>query len=85
MRVSGETSAYIRGDALSFNFCSKCGSVTHWRGLKANDQCRRRMAVNLRMADNPGLIAEVPIDHFDGLEKWEDLPRDGRCIKDMWF
>lgn len=25
------------------------------------------------------------IDHFDGLDKFDDLPRDGRCIKDMWF
>jgi hypothetical protein len=33
----------------------------------------------------PGPIAGVPIDHFDGLDKWEDLPRDDRCIKDMWF
>lgn len=33
----------------------------------------------------PGPIARIPIDHFDGLDKWEDLPRDDRCIKDMWF
>ena len=47
-------------------------------------QGRRRIAVNLRMAE-PGPIAHVPIDHFDGLDTWEDLPPDGRCIKDMWF
>jgi hypothetical protein len=25
------------------------------------------------------------IYHFDGLDKFDDLPRDGRCVKDMWF
>lgn len=84
IHVSGPTTAYIRGDSLSFNFCAACGCVTHWRSLQPDAQGRRRIAVNLRMTE-PGAIAHVPIDHFDGLENWEDLPRDGRCIKDMWF
>jgi hypothetical protein len=84
IRITGHTTPYIRGDSLSFNFCATCGGVTHWRGLQANEQGRRRVAVNLRMTE-PGPIADVPIDHFDGLEKWEDLPRDGRCIRDLWF
>ena len=29
--------------------------------------------------------AQLPIDHFDGLDRWEDLPRDGRCVSDLWF
>ena len=40
--------------------------------------------MNLRMTE-PDPIAQVRVDHFDGLEKWEDLPSDGKCIKDMWF
>lgn len=84
IRISGETTAYIRGGSLSFHFCAKCGGVTHWRGLDLDEQGRRRSAVNLRMAE-PGPIAHIPIDHFDGLDSWDDLPRDGRCIKDMWF
>jgi hypothetical protein len=82
--VSGQTTAYIRGKSLSFNFCLRCGGVTHWQSLQASAEGRRRIAVNLRMTE-PGPIEKLPIDHFDGLEKWEDLPRDGRCIKDMWF
>ncbi len=35
--------------------------------------------------DGPGFIGHLPIDHLDGLDKWEDLPRDGRCVRDMWF
>jgi hypothetical protein len=42
------------------------------------------MAVNLRLTE-PEPIAHLPIDHFDGLDKWEDLPPDGRCIRDLWF
>ena len=84
IRVEGPTIAYIRGNSLSFNFCGQCGGVTHWRALAANAEGRRRIAVNLRMSE-PGPIAQVPIDHFDGLEKWEDLPGDGTCVKNLWF
>ena len=44
---------------------------------------RTRMAVNLRMAE-PGQVAQIPIDHFDGLDTWDELPADGRCIKDLF-
>ncbi len=84
IRIQGETTTYIRGKSLSFNFCGTCGCVTHWRALKSTTEGRRRIAVNLRMTD-PNAIAQLPIDHFDGLDKWEDLPRDGRCVKDLWF
>lgn len=84
IRVSGTTSAYIRGSWVEFHFCPKCGCVTHWRGQKVDEDGRRRIAVNLRMTE-PGPIARVPIRHFDGLETWEDLPEDGRCVGDYWF
>lgn len=84
IHVAGEAVAYQRGASLTFNFCAGCGCVTHWRGLQLDEQGRRRIAVNLRMAE-PGTIAALPIDHFDGLETWEDLPRDGRCVQDLWF
>jgi hypothetical protein len=47
IRVTGETTAYIRGGSLSFHFCPKCGGVTHWCGLELDEQGRRRSAVNL--------------------------------------
>lgn len=87
IRVHGQTTAYARNateHSLSFDFCPRCGCVMHWRALKPDAEGRRRMAVNLRMTD-PAPIAELPVDHFDGLEGWEDLPRDGRCIRDLWF
>ena len=41
------------------------------------------MAVNIRLAE-PKAVADLPIDHFDGLDSFEDLPGDGRCVRDMW-
>lgn len=82
--ATGPTQAYVRGDSLGFHFCPRCGCVAFWRALALDDQGRRRLAVNLRLAE-PDRVAPLPIDHFDGLDRWEDLPRDGRCIRDVWF
>ena len=86
--ISGRTAAYVRrgkaDPALEIRFCPTCGCVICWRGLRLEAQGRRRIAVNLRLAD-PDAVAEVPIDHFDGLGAFEDLPRDGRCVRDLWF
>ena len=84
VHVSGETRAYIRGKALSFHFCPNCGCVVSWLGSRLEEDGRRRMAVNLRLTE-PGPVAHLPIDHFDGLDSFDDLPRDGRCVSDMWF
>ncbi|WP_072389424.1 GFA family protein [Hyphomicrobium sp. CS1BSMeth3] len=84
IRVFGPTKAYVRGRSLEFHFCPECGCVAFWRGRGLDEQGRRRIAVNLRLTE-PGPIANVVIDHFDGLGSFDDLPRDGRCIKDMWF
>ena len=85
IKVSGPTKAYVRGKALEFHFCATCGCIAFWRGLRLDGQSRRRIAVNLRLADDPAAIARIPIDHFDGFDKFEDLPRDGRCVADYWF
>lgn len=84
IRVNGETRAYVRGQSLGFHFCSGCGCVAYWRSLEAGDDGRRRIAVNVRLTE-PGPIEHVPIDHFDGLDTFDDLPRDGRTVKDLWF
>jgi hypothetical protein len=34
---------------------------------------------------SPGRSLTFPIDHFDDLDTFNDLPRDGRCVADMWF
>ncbi len=82
--VAGPTSAYVRGKAIEFHFCRTCGCIGFWRGQALDADGRRRIAVNLRLSE-PGPIAKVPIDHFDGLDTFDDLPRDGRCVGDYWF
>jgi hypothetical protein len=84
IRVSGTTKPFVRGKALEFHFCPSCGCVAFWRGLQLDEQGRRRIAVNLRLAE-PERVATIPIDHFDGLDSFDDLPRDGRCVADYWF
>lgn len=83
--ATGPTTAYTRGEAhLAFHFCAACGCVAYWRSLSVGADGRRRMAVNIRLTE-PELVAHLPIDHFDGLDTFTDLPRDGRTVRDMWF
>jgi hypothetical protein len=84
VHVQGITSIYIRGKAIEFHFCPKCGCVSHWRSQNPGDDGRHRLAVNVRLAE-PETVSMIPIDHFDGLDTFEDLPRDGRCVFDYWF
>ena len=84
IHVTGPTKAYVRGRAIEFHFCPHCGCMAFWKGLRLEEDGRRRIAVNLRLA-NPGAVAAIPIDHFDGLDTFDDLPRDGRCVSDYWF
>jgi len=84
IHISGPTQAYVRGKALGFHFCPTCGCVAYWRALEPNKEGKRRIAVNLRLAE-PETVAHIPIDYFDGLESFDDLPRDGKCVKDYWF
>jgi hypothetical protein len=84
IKVSGPTSVYVRGPNLAFHFCPDCACVAYWRSLAPGQDGRRRIAVNLRLAE-PEAVSAALIDHFDGLDSFEDLPRDGRCVRDMWF
>ncbi|NEK33426.1 GFA family protein [Rhizobium leguminosarum] len=86
--LTGETASYTRGDSdepsLEILFCPSCACVSSWRGLRLPKDGRRRMAVNMRLAP-PDLVQHLPIDHFDGLGTFEDLPSKGRCVRDLWF
>jgi hypothetical protein len=84
IHTRGTTQAYVRGEHIEFHFCPVCGNVAWWRGRQTDAQGRRRIAVNLRLAE-PEAVAAIPIDHFDGLVTFEDLPRDGKCVSDYWF
>lgn len=85
--VTGPAGRYTRvgkaDPALEILFCPVCAGVLAWRGLRLEADGRRRMAVNLRLAE-PDPVAALPIDHFDGLDSFEDLPPSGRCVRDLW-
>ncbi len=68
---------------LENHFCSTCGNLVCWRGLEPEADGRRRMAVNIRLAE-PEAVTHLPIRPFDGLQTFEDLPSDGRCVRDLW-
>jgi hypothetical protein len=82
--TSGVTQTYVRGPNLEYHFCPTCAGVAFWKLLRTTDEGKRPMAVNLRMSE-PAEIEHLPIDHFEGLDSFTDLPRDGRCVRDMWF
>ena len=88
IRISGPTASYARAGkadpALAIHFCATCGCVICWRGLRLHDDGRRRIAINIRLAE-PAAVADLAIDHFDGLDTFDDLPPDGRCVRDLWF
>jgi hypothetical protein len=84
VRVSGATRAYARGSAIDFHFCPACGCVVFYRAKKPDADGRQKIAVNVRLSE-PAAVADIPIDHFDGLDKFDDLPRDGKCVRDYWF
>ena len=69
---------------IDFCFCARCGCVSHWRGRAPDGDGRTRIAVNLRLAE-PETVAAIPLQQFDGLVSFDDLPRDGRCVADLWF
>lgn len=83
--ATGPSTVYSRGATIGFHFCPTCGCLAYYRGLKTDDQGRRKVAVNLRMIEDASTVAQLPIRQFDGLDSFDDLPRDERCVADMWF
>jgi hypothetical protein len=85
--IIGQTSSFRRigkeDPALEILFCPTCAAVLAWRGLRLEEDSRRRMAVNVRLADLEE-VADLPIDHFDGAVTFEDLPSSGKIVRDLW-
>jgi hypothetical protein len=85
IRVAGQTCAYVRGDAIEFHFCPTCGNLAFWRGQRDMPDGRRRIAVNLRLAESADAVADIPVEHLDGLVTFEPLAADGRHVRDYWI
>ena len=89
IRLKGPVSSYARGDQetpahLEVVFCPACAGVLAWRGLSLDGKGRRRMAVNVRMAE-PEAVATLAVEHLDGLLSWTSVASDARCVRDLWF
>lgn len=86
--VTGATASFRRpgktDPALEIVFCAACAGVLAWRGLRLEEDGRRRMAVNVRLA-SVDEVGHLPIDHFDGFDTFDDLPSDGKTVRDLWF
>jgi hypothetical protein len=85
--IVGQTSSFRRAGtadpSLEIVFCPSCAGVLAWRGLRLENDGRRRMAVNVRLADLDS-VADLSIDHFDGLDTFEDLPSGGQTVRNVW-
>jgi len=67
--AEGATIAYARGErSLAFHSCATCGATTHWASL-----IDEKVAVNLRLADDPSVLEGIPVRHFDGADTWRFL------------
>ena len=84
----GETQTYTRPGkaepALEIHFCAACAGVIGYRSLQLEEDGSRKIAINVRLAP-PESVLNVPIERFDGLDSFEDLPHDGRLVRDVWF
>jgi hypothetical protein len=88
IKVTGPSVVYTRKDLakpeIEIHFCPTCGCVVCWRGLTLEGDGRRRIAVNVRLAE-PEPVAHLPLERFDGLRTFKDLGRDGRDVAHVWF
>jgi hypothetical protein len=86
-QIFGMTTSYSRigktDPALENLFCPTCGCVVAYRGLRTEANGKFRVVVNVRMAELEK-VASLTIDHFDGYDSFEDLPSDGKCVRDLW-
>lgn len=84
--TSGETKIYsYRNQVSNYHFCVKCGGLSHYIVNKKDEHGKTKIAVNMRLAADPQKIMNARIDHFDGFDTFEDMPSDGKTIKDLWY
>ncbi len=84
--TSGDTKSYTRDrQVLEFHFCINCGCLAYYLARSKDSEGRLKIAVNLRMVDDPGAIMNLEVEHFDGLNKFDDEPKDGRQVRDLWY
>ena len=81
VKTTGQTKTYSWSDYLEYHYCPRCACIAFWRAQNEDDEGKRRIAVNLRLAE-PDTVANIPIKRFDGLDTFKALPEDKRCVAD---
>ena len=83
-QLTGDSRIYMTVEAgLEFHFCPGCGCVAAWRARYPKPDGRRRLALNLRLAEDQDIIRPIPVNRFDGFATFTALPRDGRVVGDL--
>jgi hypothetical protein len=83
--VTGPTRTYVwNRQSLAFHFCDRCACVVAWLSRSRGADGRLYGAINLRLVAEPEAVSKVPIVHHD-TDTMRDLPRDGKCVGDVWF
>jgi len=87
LSIQGPTRAFRRKDqgALEFHRCDTCGNTICWKLRQPNDHGQTDAALNIRLADTPDTIMDLPIRRFDGLNSFKALSSDGKTVRDLWF
>ena len=77
VRVRAPRSALVsytwRNKVREFRHCRTCGCLTHYQQRVKKRDGSDTLAVNMRNADQPDLIALVPIKLLDGAGAWKVL------------
>jgi hypothetical protein len=81
----GSSGWCLEGDPGLVTACN-CTLCRRYGALWAYDYEGERIRISGPSAvyTRPGK-ADLPIDHLDGLDSFDDLPSDGRCVRDLWF
>ena len=85
--VRGLYSVYERQDLesahLAFHSCPTCGALGYWQSLSLNGAGKRRIAVNLRLAE-AAVVAHLCLKKFDGLDTFSVLSAQTLRVGDVW-
>ena len=80
--LTGETRVYHWGPkSIALHLCPTCANYVGWRDVAPGGT---RFAANLRLALDADSVAEIPVQPFDGLGAFDDLPKRGQCLADLW-
>lgn len=73
---------YAPGQDLYFDHCRTCGCIVFYGPIIPKGDTDR-LAINMRLLDDPDSIAGIEVRRFDGARSWETV---GTCILEQpWW